>query len=165
MSRRGALALPVLLPLALAACNSIGAVSGAVVGVATGAGTTNPVVGYAAGIGTQAAVDTLVKYVTRKRQQNEQDAIAATVGQLAPGQTAPWKIEHDVPIGNEHGDVTVVDSLDNALAQCKEVVFTVIDGDKPDSPHGTFVTTACSQAGTWKWAQAEPATERWGTLQ
>ncbi len=154
-----------VLVMGLGGCNSIGAVSGAVVGVATGAGTTNPVVGYAAGIGTQAAVDSLVKYVTRKLQQNEQDQIAATVGTLGPGQTAPWKIEHDVPIGNEHGDVTVVDSINNKLARCKEVVFTVIDGDKPDAPRGTFVTTACSQDGTWKWAQAEPAIERWGTLQ
>ena len=81
------------------------------------------------------------------------------------GQTAPWKIEHDIPIGNEHGDVTVVSMLDNRLARCKEVVFTVIDGDKPDAPRGTFVTTACAQGQTWKWAQAEPATERWGTLQ
>jgi hypothetical protein len=158
-------ALLLALPLLMAGCSSIGALSGAVVGVATGAGTTNPVVGYAAGIGTQAAVDSLVKYVSRKRQQNEQDQIAVTVGRLAPGETAPWKIEHDVPIGNEHGDVTVVGLLDNRLARCKEVVFTVIDGDKPDSPHGTFVTTACAQGQTWKWAQAEPATERWGSLQ
>jgi hypothetical protein len=162
MIRAGVL---LFLPLALGACSSIGAASGAVVGVATGAGTTNPVVGYAAGIATQAAVDSLVKYVSRKRQQNEQDAIAATVGRLAPGQTAPWKIEHDIPIGNEHGDVTVVDAIANALTACKEVVFTVIDGDKPDSPRGMFVTTACAQDGVWKWAQAEPAIERWGTLQ
>jgi hypothetical protein len=155
----------IALPLLMAGCSSIGALSGAVVGVATGAGTTNPVVGYAAGIGTQAAVDSLVKYVSRKRQQNEQDQIAVMVGRLAPGETAPWKIEHDVPIGNEHGDVTVVGLLDNKLTRCKEVVFTVIDGDKPDSPHGTFVTTACVQGQTWKWAQAEPATERWGSLQ
>jgi hypothetical protein len=161
MIRAGVLVLPFL----LGACSSIGAASGAVVGVATGAGTTNPVVGYAAGIATQAAVDSLVKYVSRKRQQNEQDVIAATVGQLAIGQTAPWKIAHDIPIGDEHGDVTVVGRIDNALTRCKEVLFTVIDGDEPDSPRGIFVTTACAQGETWKWAQAEPATDRWGTLQ
>jgi hypothetical protein len=154
-----------LLPAVLAGCSSIGAISGSVAGLATGAGTANPVVGYAVGVSTQAAVDSLVKYVSRKRQQNEQDQIAATVGQLALGQTAPWKIEHDIPIGNEHGDVTVVDAIANALTACKEVVFTVIDGDKPDSPRGMFVTTACAQDGVWKWAQAEPAIERWGTLQ
>jgi hypothetical protein len=149
----------------LGGCSSIGAISGTVAGVATGAGTANPVVGYAVGVGTQAAVDSLVKYVGRKRQQGEQDQIAQTVGQLAPGQTAPWKIEHDIPFGNEHGDVTVARVIDNNLARCKEVVFTVIDGDKPDAPRGTFVTTACADGQTWKWAQADPATERWGSLQ
>ncbi len=119
-----------LLPVVLmTGCSSIGAFSGAAVGVATGAGTTNPLIGYAAGVGTQAAVDTLVKYISRKRQQGEQDAIAAAVGGLAPGQTAPWKIDHDIPIGNEHGDVMVADTIDNALTRCKQVVFTVIDGD------------------------------------
>jgi hypothetical protein len=106
----------------LGGCSSIGAISGTVAGVATGAGTANPVVGYAVGVGTQAAVDSLVKYVGRKRQQGEQDQIAQTVGQLAPGQTAPWKIEHDIPFGNEHGDVTVARVIDNNLARCKEVV-------------------------------------------
>ena len=155
------LALSVL----LLGCNSIGTFSGAAVGLATGAGTTNPLVGYAAGIATKAAIDTLVKYVSRKRQQGEQDEIAMQVGRLSPGETAPWRINHDIPIGNEHGDVTVIDVVDSALAQCKEVVFTVIDGDAPDSARGAFVTTACAQGAMWKWAQAEPATERWGFLQ
>ena len=153
-----------LLVFLLAGCDSIGAISGAAVGVATGGATTNPLVGYAAGVGTQAAVDELVKYISRKRQQGEQDQIALAVGRLAPGQTAQWKIDHDIPIGNEHGDVTVVGVIDNALATCKEVVFTVIDGDTADAPRGTFVTTACAQGKIWKWAQAEPATERWGFL-
>jgi hypothetical protein len=78
---------------------------------------------------------------------------------------APWKIEHDIPIGNEHGDVMVADMIDNALTRCKKVVFTVIDGDKPDSPRGRFVTTVCHDGQVWKWAEAEPATERWGSLQ
>lgn len=153
------------LPLVLAGCSSIGAVSGAVVGVATGSVTTNPLVGYAAGVGTKAAVDELVRYVSRKRQQGEQDQIAGKVGTLAVGQSAPWKIEHDIPLGNEHGDVTVVGDMPNALAPCKQVAFTVIDGDAADAPRGRFITTACRDEGGWKWAQAEPATERWGYLQ
>jgi hypothetical protein len=158
-----ALVIPVAIPLA--GCNSIGAIGGTAVGLAAGAGTTNPLVGYAAGVGTKAAIDELVKYISRKRQQGEQDEIAIVVGRLAPGETAPWRIDHDIPIGNEHGDVTVTDVLDSALARCKEVAFTVIDGDAPNSPRGTYLTTACAQGDTWKWAQAEPATERWGFLQ
>jgi hypothetical protein len=162
MKLAAVLAMPLLL---LAGCDSIGAISGTVVGVASGAGTTNPVVGYAVGVGTQAAVDSLVKYISRKRQQYEQDRIADIVGKLEPGQTAAWKVDHDVPLGNEHGDVTVVGLIDNRLARCKRVVFTVIDGDAPDSPRATFVTMACAEGQMWKWAMADPATERWGTLQ
>jgi hypothetical protein len=164
----GPAAVRCLAPLAaflLTGCSSIGAVSGAAVGLATGGATSNPLVGYAAGVGTQAAVDDLVKYISRKRQQGEQDEIALVVGKLEPGQSAPWKIEHDIPIGNEHGDVMLAAVTDNALTSCREVVFTVIDGDAADAPRGRFVTTACAQGKTWKWAQAEPATARWGYLQ
>lgn len=155
--RLGALAL---LPV-LAACSAIGSGAGAVVGLATGAGSANPAVGAAVGLGTKAAVDTLVKYVSRKRQQGEQDAIAAEVGALQVGGRAPWKIEHTIPFGNEAGEVQVVRLIPNALAPCKEAVFTVRDGDET----GHYATTLCLQDRTWKWAQAEPATERWGFLQ
>jgi hypothetical protein len=160
------LALPLLtLPILLAGCSSIGAISGAVVGVAAGGVTTNPLVGYAVGVGTQATVDEAVKYVVRKRQQAEQDEIAAVIAPLPVGQTAPWKINHDLPFGNEHGNVTVLRNIGNALATCKEIVFTVIDGQAADAPHGSFVTTACQQQDGWKWAAAEPAVPRWGFLQ
>ena len=152
------------LVLMLAGCKSIGAISGAAVGIATGTGTTNPVVGYAAAVGTQAAVDALVNYIARKRQQGEQDEIAAVVGHLAVGETAPWRIDHDIPIGDEHGNVTVVADIENALTQCKQVAFTVIADDEPDAPRGTYVTSACAQGARWKWAQAEPSALRWGFL-
>ena len=159
-----AVRLALCLMLMLAGCQSIGAISGAAVGIASGTGTTNPLVGYAAAVGTQAAVDALVGYIARKRQQGEQDEIAAVVGRLAVGETAAWKIEHDIPYGNEHGDVTVVADIENALAPCKQVAFTVMDDDAPDGPHGTFVTSACAQGARWKWAQAEPSASRWGFL-
>ncbi len=154
-----------LVPLVLIGCSSVGSIAGAVVGAATGGATTNPVVGYAVGIGTKVLVDQLVFYIGRRRQQGEQDEIAAQVGALPIGVSAPWKIDHDIPIGNEHGDMTVVRQIDSPLATCREVVFTVVDGHAADSPRGVFVTTACQQGPRWKWAQAEPATARWGFLQ
>jgi hypothetical protein len=149
----------------LAGCSSIGALTGAVTGAAAGGGSVNPGVGYAVGIGTKAATDALVQYISRKRQQAEQDQIAATVGALAVGASAPWAIRHKVPLfDDQHGSVTVVRDIDNALTACKEVIFT-IDGKKPDSPRGRFTTTACLDGTRWKWALAEPATRRWGYLQ
>jgi pectate lyase len=135
-----------------------------VTGAASGTGSANPALGYAVGIGTKAAVDSLQRYISRKRQQAEQDQIAAAVGTLPVGQGTTWQIRHKIPVGNQHGYVTVVRDIPNALAPCKEVVFTVLTGNA-DSHRGYYTTTACQQGGRWKWALAEPATARWGFLQ
>ncbi len=167
------LALPLLATLngcsdavSNAAVNSAGPISGAAVGLGLGGVTANPLIGYAAGIGTQAAVTALQKYLSRQVHAGEQDNIATVVGQMQPGQTAPWKISYPFPIGSEHGDVTVTRLIANPLTSCKEVAFTVISGKRPDAHRGIYFTTACQQAnGSWRWAEAEPATARWGFLQ
>jgi len=165
MSAPNAIVVAVLL-LILPGCTSLGSFAGAVTGAVSGTGTTNPAVGYAVGIGTKAAVDSLSHYISRKRQQAQQDQIAATVGTLPVGESANWRIRHKIPMfDDQHGYVTVVRDIPNALAPCKEVVFTVIAGKKADSPRGYYATTACQQGTRWKWAQAEPATPRWGFLQ
>ena len=151
-----------LLPLAaLSGCGSIGSGVGAVAGIATSAGTANPLVGTAVALGTKAAVDALVLYISRSRQHAEQDAIAQAAGALALGGTVQWQIQHTIPIGNEHGDLTVTSLLSNPLADCKEVVFTVQDGKQREH----YVTSECRGTQGWKWAAAEPATARWGFLQ
>ncbi len=145
---------------------SAGPVAGAAVGFGVSGITANPFIGYAAGIGAQAAVTALQKYLSRSLHQGEQDRIAGIVGTLAVGQSAPWQIHYDIPIDAEHGDVTVTRVISNPLTICKEVAFTVIAGRKPDAPRGIYITTACKQPdGIWKWAEAEPATQRWGFLQ
>ena len=159
-----ALALPLLL-LSLEGCTDLGSIAGAATGAASGSGSANPALGYAVGIGTKAAVDALVHYIARSRRRAEQDQIVASVGTLAVGQSTPWRIRHAIPIGDAHGDVTVVRDIPNALSPCKEVIFTVLAGDRPNSPHGYYATTACQHGGRWKWALAEPATPRWGVLQ
>lgn len=151
--------------VALAGCSSTGSIAGAVTGAAAGGGSANPALGYAVGIGTKAAVDSLSRYISRKRHQAEQDQIAAVVGSLPVGQGAAWQIKHAIPVNNQHGYVTVVREIPNALTLCKEVVFTVNAGKRPDGPRGYYTTTACQQGVRWKWAQAEPATRRWGNLQ
>ncbi len=158
--------LPLLAGCGNAADSSAGPVGGAAVGLGVSGITTNPLIGYAAGVGAEAAITALQKYLSRKLHQGEQDRIAATVGRLAPGQTAPWQIHYDLPVDAEHGDVTVTRLIVNRLATCKEVAFTVIAGRKPYAPRGIYITTACAQPdGTWKWAEAEPAVARWGFLQ
>lgn len=163
--------VPVIFALGLAGCgtnagNSAGPIGGAAVGIGVGGITANPLIGYAAGVGAQAGITALQKYLSRKLHQGEQDNIAATVADLSPGQHAPWSITYKIPIAGEHGDVTVTRVIKSPLTTCKEVAFTVIDGDRPDAPRGIYITTACAHAdGTWHWADAEPATARWGFLQ
>jgi hypothetical protein len=153
-----------ILCLCLSGCTSLGSIAGAVTGAASGSGSVNPAVGYAVGIGTKAAVDALAHHISRKRQQAEQDQIVAVVGTLAVGQGASWEIRHKIPLGNQHGYVTVVRDIPNVLARCKEVIFTVA-GKDANAPRGYYATSACQHGEGWKWAQAEPATERWGFLQ
>jgi hypothetical protein len=145
----------------MAGCRSAGDAAGAVAGIASGAGSVNPVVGTAVALGTKAAVDALVLYIARSEQHAEQDAIAASAGALQPGQAATWQIHHVIPFSDEHGTLTVAGVVDNPLAICKEVVFTVQAGRQ----QAHYVTTECLNDHTWRWASAEPATARWGFLQ
>ncbi|HWA78858.1 MAG TPA: hypothetical protein VG848_00980 [Acetobacteraceae bacterium] len=151
--------LAALLPLS--GCNSVGTAAGAVAGLASGSGTANPALGAAVGLGTKAAVDSLVKYIGRERAGSEQDAIAEIAGTLPVGGTAPWKIRYMIPIGDEHGTLRVVRTIDTPLAACREIVFTVIDGKE----RAHYVTTECHDGTQWRWALAEPATSAWGFLQ
>ncbi len=163
--------LPALALLALAGCddatqNSAGPLGGAAVGFGVSGLTANPFIGYAAGIGAQAAITALQKYLSRKLHHGEQETIAATVARLQPGQSAAWRLRFVIPVGEAHGDVTVTRVISSPLTVCKEVAFTVIDGKKPDAPRGIYITTACRESdGTWQWAEAEPAVDRWGFLQ
>jgi hypothetical protein len=161
MRPRAAAAL--LLALLTAGCSSIGTITGLAGGAAAGTATASPAVGYAVGIGVRAATDYTVRYVGRVRQRAEQDAIAEVAGDLAPGAVAPWRVDHTIPIGNEHGSVRVTRVIDNRLATCKELVFSV--DANPPTPPAWYTTSICRQTQRWKWAAAEPAVERWGFLQ
>jgi surface antigen len=146
--------------------NSAGPVGGAAVGLGVAGITADPFVAYAAGVGAQAAISSLQKYLSRTLHKGEQDNIARIVATLQPGQSAAWKIGYIIPIDSEHGDVTVVRTIHAPLTTCKIVAFTVIAGHKADAGRGIYITSACVQSdGTWKWAEAEPAVARWGFLQ
>jgi hypothetical protein len=153
---------PLVLLLALGGCSSISGIIGVVVGAAAGGASANPAVGFGVGVGTAALSDYAIKTVTRSWHAGEQDAIAATAGPLAPGVTAPWRVRHSLPIGNEHGELRVVRDIPNPLAPCKEILFSVEeDGETP----AWYDTSMCLDGQHWKWAAAEPAVERWGFLQ
>jgi hypothetical protein len=145
----------------LTGCAVVSDVAGLAAGSGAGAATGNPAVGFAVGIGVRAGVDELRKYVVRRRQGGEQDAIAAVAGDTPLGEQRAWLIRHSIPVGNAHGELAVVREYATPLATCREVVFTVEDGGHPS----LFTTSLCRYASGWKWAAAEPAVGRWGFLQ
>lgn len=149
----------------LSGCKAVPAISGLVGGAAVGGATANPAVGFLVGVGIDATVDAGLRSYGKSRQRAEQDAIAGVAGQLAVGQKAPWKIEHDIPFGDEHGELHIVRLISSPLADCKEIVFSVVDGEGADASSAWYTAQICRQTTQWKWASAEPAVERWGALQ
>lgn len=153
--RRG---LAVLLLLPLAGCGLAADLTGAAAGIAAGTVTSNPAAGFAVAVGTRAGVQAGLDWAVRARARGEQDAVAEIIGSLAPGEARPWQIRHDIPIGDDEGEVRLLREMVTPLSTCREALFSVSEG-------GWFVTTACRQGERWKWAAAEPAVPRWGALQ
>lgn len=49
---------------------------------------------------------------------------------------------------------------------CKEIIVSVEQSGADPLPASEFYVAAiCRNGSRWAWAQAEPATERWGWLQ
>jgi hypothetical protein len=168
-------ALPALcalgvLSLGLGGCSSLymeSAVTGAGI---VGAGIASQVTSNAAaatGIGLAAVAGARagVQYTQRVAHTLEQDQIAQAAGPLQPGATAQWSVSHQVPIEDDaHGRVTVSRVISQGQLQCKEIVFSV-DQNELSADSAFYLAAICQDGSTWRWASAEPATQRWGALQ
>jgi hypothetical protein len=151
--------------LLVAGCSSTAQIAAVISGGAAGGATGNPAIGFAVAVAVDAGASYAVSYYGRTRQGAEQDAIAEVAGPLPVGTQAAWRIEHTIPIGNEHGRLQVVRSIDSPLAACKEIAFSVDEGQGDKLKRAWYTSDVCKQANAWKWATAEPAVERWGYLQ
>ena len=162
--------------LALCGCESLLTQGAAdVAGVAgTGAAslvTHSATAAAAIGLGVNSAANEGVKYLRRRVHGTEQDAIAAAAGPLAEGALGTWQVSHTLPIErDEHGQLVVARSFGAGPFRCKDIVFSV-DVARKDVP-GTdaversfYTATVCQDGPNWRWASAEPATNRWGGLQ
>jgi uncharacterized protein YceK len=172
--RRPVRHLPLLLVVStcLSGCGSLltqGGAAGAGVASASiaGAVTKNAAVTSGIGLGVAAAASAGVKALEKRTHRTEQEAIAAAAGPLAVGASAPWSSGHySVSVEhNEHGELTVSRLIQAGGLDCKEVVFSVDRVVKGQADRAFYTTTVCRDGETWKWASAEPATERWGSLQ
>ncbi len=168
-----------LLPVALLAsalllpgCGSLLTAGTADLAGIAGAGAASSVTKSAAaaaaiGLGVQSLASEGLKYAERSVHRSEQEAIAAAAGPLEPGAVGTWSVVHRVPIEeDEAGQVSVSRSFGAGSVHCKEVVFSV-ERTRRDvvTERAFYLTTICRRGDEWRWAAAEPATERWGSLQ
>ncbi|WP_027775615.1 hypothetical protein [Paraburkholderia caledonica] len=165
--------LAVAVSSALSGCSSLyteGATAGAgIAGAAIAAQVTNnAAVATGIGLGAVAAARAGVQYSERVVHRNTQDGIAKIAGPLEVGAVAPWSVTHSVPIeDDEHGRVTVSRTISAGTLDCKEIVFSVDHIATKNVPASSafYVASICRDGENWKWASAEPATERWDALQ
>ncbi|MFX1684270.1 hypothetical protein [Paraburkholderia sp. A1RO-5L] len=158
---------------ACSACSSLyseGAQAGAGIAGAAIASkvTSNAAVATGIGLGAVAAAKAGVQYSERVVHRNTQDSIAKAAGPLDVGGVAPWSISHSFPIEDDaHGRVTVSRTISTGALDCKEIVFSVDQNATKDAAASSafYVASVCRDGETWKWASAEPATDRWGALQ
>ncbi|HTH76359.1 MAG TPA: hypothetical protein VL635_18345 [Trinickia sp.] len=130
--------------------------------------TRNAAVATGIGLGAVAAAKAGVQYTERVVHRDTQNMIATAAGPLAVGAVAPWSVKHTVAIEpDEHGRVTVSRAISTGALDCKEIVFSVDADATKDKPATSafYVASVCRDGNAWKWASAEPATERWGALQ
>lgn len=158
-----ALLLPGCQALLTEATSTLAGITGA--GVASGVGA-DPAVTTGIGLGIQALGRAGLQYAQRQTHRAAQDRIAATAGPLPVGSVGSWATSHSIPVEpNERGQVTVSRVISTGALECKEILFSVDTGSGERLRRGFYLAAICRDGNTWKWALAEPATERWGSLQ
>lgn len=157
--------------IGLTGCTSLLRESTADLAGIAGAGAASAVTDSAAasaaiGLGVTSLAREGLRYVERRVHREAQDAVAAVAGPLEPGVVAPWAVRHRLPIENdEQGQLVVSRVFGTEAFRCKEVVFSVETEDRGVPRRAFYTTTVCRDADAWRWAAAEPTTERWGGLQ
>jgi hypothetical protein len=168
------LALPFLALISLNVLTSCGPVLTATTSDAAGiagagiasAVTKNPAAATGIGLGIAAGAAAGLQYVERDVHAAEQDRIATAAGALDEGVVGHWSVSHTIPIeADEHGDLVVTRLIGATNFSCKEIVFSVDTTEKKTEHRAFYTATVCRDGDTWKWASAEPATARWGSLQ
>lgn len=118
------------------------------------------------GLGVQAVGRAGLQYAQRVTHRAAQDRIAGAAGPLPVGGVGEWTTDHAIPVEpNERGQVAVSRVISAGPLECKEIVFSVDSGRGERPRRAFYVAAVCRDGAAWKWASAEPATERWGSLQ
>jgi hypothetical protein len=154
-----------------AGCGSVLNTGSAEIAGVAGAGlatavTNNGAVASGIGLGVQAVARAGVQYAQRQVHREVQDEIARAAGGLDVGNVGHWQIDPKANLEPyQRGRVTVSRIISTSVMQCKETVFSVDKVVDAVPQSAFFVAIVCQDGARWKWASAEPATERWGSLQ
>ena len=140
-------------------------VAGVLGGTAATALTSSPAAAAAAALGAQAGARTGVKHAQRNIHRDAQDLIAQAAGDLKIGQVGTWQTRDRTLERAQQGRVTVSRVISSGSMQCKEIIFSVDKEVEGAAQSAFYLTAICRDGAKWKWASAEPATERWGSLQ
>jgi drug/metabolite transporter superfamily protein YnfA len=128
--------------------------------------TRNATVTTAFGLGVTSLALSGLKSEERAVHSAEQDRIAAAAGGLAVDTVGTWSVSHSVPIeDDEAGEVVVSRDIGTPDLHCREIVFSVDTTQNGQPDRAFYSATICLDGHQWRWASAEPATARWGSLQ
>ena len=146
--------------LATSGCAGFADVAGTASAVTAGAATGNPAVAIGVGGIVRDTIDATEKYYARVNARRTHELITAVASPLAPGEAGNWHEPHRFS-DDVSGRVEVTRLIESKLATCKELAF-IIDGDPNEIVpyHGAI----CRTTGEWRWAMAEPSTQRWSVL-
>ena len=157
------LALPGCQALLTEGTSTVAGIGGASVADAVGA---NAATTTGIGLGVQALGRAGLQYAQRRTHRAVQDRIAAAPRPLPVDGVGEWATYNAIPVEpNERGQVAVSRVISAGAPECKEVVFSVDTGRGERLRRGFYLAAVCRDGDTWRWASAEPATERWGSLQ
>ena len=128
--------------------------------------TNNATVTTAIGLGVTSLALSGLQMEERAVHGAEQDRIATAAGALPVDTVGTWSVVHTVPIeDDEHGEVVVSRDVGTPDLHCREIVFSVDTVEDHVPTRALYTATICLDGSRWKWASAEPATARWGSLQ
>ena len=145
------------------ASSEIAGVGGAAIASAI---TSNGAAATGIGLGVQAATRAGLQYAQRRVHESIQNEIARAAGTLDVGAVGQWYIDPPGALERKQGGRVTVSRLISATElQCKETVFSVDTVEKEIPRAAFYVAIVCRDGERWKWASAEPSTQRWDGLQ
>jgi hypothetical protein len=143
-----------------AGCSNLADVAGTTSAVVSGAATGNPAVAIGVGGIVRGTINETEKVYARSNARHTHELITAVAAPLSPGEAGNWHEPHRFS-DDVSGRVEVTRLIESKLATCKELAFT-IDGDPNEIV--PYRGAICQTTGEWRWALAEPSTERWSVL-